>query len=426
MPRKASAKPEETDEKNEKKNERSIWKKRRGTKAKARPAKKQRLAEGDGEPMASRPAVTLLPRVHQGFQGQMDDEVRPSDSISQVGIGPYEKEGFKGVAASGAGSVKSELISEVPRKKKEDPKKKDEVKKEDEPHVAMGPPRPVRRAVPGRDRTMHPFQSPIFPPPPPPPVTPDTPPAAETAPIQPLLSQPLIASAVPAASAPPCLGAGSVAPPGQLQLSTVPSRSSAAVSYTCGKDMVFVELCCGRNSCLRQACVKVSVSYIGCHDCLQEKLVQMDIIELLSSVCQGCRIEPRVHRRFELGQCGTKIHVHISLPCTGGSPILNFRQQPREKHVEIFEELANSVDCLLKKVEEVHGEVSKSLELPANNHYWKSEVLRKVLSNQHLEFEGIVNGCSMKMFTKSQQPVGKRFRFMSNRKEVANRLAERF
>ena len=76
---------------------------------------------------------------------------------------------------------------------------------------------------------------------------------------------------------------------------------------------------------------------------------------------------------------------------------MNFRQQSREKHVEVFEELANSVDCLLKKVEEVYGQVSKSLELPANNQYWKSEVLRKVLSNQHLEFEGIANGCSMKM-----------------------------
>ena len=82
--------------------------------------------------------------------------------------------------------------------------------------------------------------------------------------------------------------------------------------------------------------------------------------------------------------------------------------------MEVFEELANSVDCLLKKVNEVYGQVSKSLEVPADNQYWKSEVLRKVLSNQHLEFEGIVNGCSMKMFTKSQQP-----------KEVANRLAER-
>ena len=56
------------------------------------------------------------------------------------------------------------------------------------------------------------------------------------------------------------------------------------------------------------------------------------------------------------------------------------------------------------------------LELPANNQYWKSEVLRKVLSNQHLEFEGIVNGCSMKMFTKGQQPVGKRFRLYVEQK----------
>ena len=172
--------------------------------------------------------------------------------------------------------------------------------------------------------------------------------------------------------------------------------------------------------------MEVGVSFVGCHDCLQEKAVQRGIIELISSVCQGRRIQPEAHRRFELGKCGTKIHSHVSLPCTGGSPILNCRQQSREKHVEVFEELANSVDCLLKKVEGVYGQVSKSLELPANNQYWKSEVLRKVLSNQHLEFEGIVNGCSMKMFTKSQQPVGKRFRFMSNRKEVANRLAERF
>ena len=76
--------------------------------------------------------------------------------------------------------------------------------------------------------------------------------------------------------------------------------------------------------------MEVGVSYIGCHDCLQEKAVQMEIIELLSSVCQGRRIEPKVHRRFERGQCGTKIHIHISLPCTGGSPVLNFRQQSRE------------------------------------------------------------------------------------------------
>ena len=55
--------------------------------------------------------------------------------------------------------------------------------------------------------------------------------------------------------------------PGQFQSSTIPSKSSA-ISYTHGKGMVFVELCCGRDSCLRQACMEVGVSYIGCHDCM--------------------------------------------------------------------------------------------------------------------------------------------------------------
>lgn len=70
-----------------KQNQPSIWKKRRGTKAKARPTKRQRVEDNDSEPLPSRPAVTLLPRVHQGFEAPMDDEVRPSDSIGQVGEG---------------------------------------------------------------------------------------------------------------------------------------------------------------------------------------------------------------------------------------------------------------------------------------------------------------------------------------------------
>ena len=159
------------------------------------------------------------------------------------------------------------------------------------------------------------------------------------------------------------------------------------------------------------------MSYIGCHDCLQEEEVQVEIRSILDSLhcCQGRRNQPKDHYRSD----------HVSLPRTGGSPILNFHQQSRQRRVEVFEEPANSVDCFLRKVQEVHGQVSKSLELPANNQCWKSEVLRQVLSNQHLEFvEGIVKGCSMKMFTKGQ--VGNRFRFMSKRKEVANRLAERF
>ena len=90
MPKKPAAEPEEGDEQ-AKETDPSIWRKRKGTQAKARPVKKKKTAEAEFQPTATRSPVTLLPRVHQEYQAPMDDEVRPSDSISQVGEGPYEK-----------------------------------------------------------------------------------------------------------------------------------------------------------------------------------------------------------------------------------------------------------------------------------------------------------------------------------------------
>ena len=65
---------------------------------------------------------------------------------------------------------------------------------------------------------------------------------------------------------------------------------------------------------------------------------------------------------------------------------LNFHQQSRQRHVEVSEEVANSVDCLFEKGS--RGLWTGIKELRAQ--YWKSEFLRKVLSNQRPEFEGIV------------------------------------
>ena len=104
-------------------------------------------------------------------------------SVLQIPSARSEK-GFNREAASIAmGSVKSEIISEVHEKKKEDVKKEDPEKKKEGPKV-MGPPPPVRRAGPGRDRTMHPLQSPMFPPPPPPPPTAPETPTAPTVPVE--------------------------------------------------------------------------------------------------------------------------------------------------------------------------------------------------------------------------------------------------
>lgn len=72
----------------------STWKKRRGTKAKARPSKRQRTEEKGEDPLPVRPAVTLLPRLHQTYEAPTEDEVKPSDSVSQIGEGSYVAEGF--------------------------------------------------------------------------------------------------------------------------------------------------------------------------------------------------------------------------------------------------------------------------------------------------------------------------------------------
>ena len=115
MPKKPAAKPDEPTP--------SIWRKRKGTQAKARSIKKKKVvAEGDVQPVATRPPVTLLPRLNQEVQPQQ--KMRRSHPIlfhMQVGIGPYEPEGF---GPEELKSVKSEAISEAPQKEEESKKKR--------------------------------------------------------------------------------------------------------------------------------------------------------------------------------------------------------------------------------------------------------------------------------------------------------------
>ena len=66
----------------------------KGSNIKARPGKRQKKNAPAKTEQPVRPAVTLLPRVHEGYKPPEEDEVKPGDSVSQVGVGPYEREGF--------------------------------------------------------------------------------------------------------------------------------------------------------------------------------------------------------------------------------------------------------------------------------------------------------------------------------------------
>ena len=53
-------------------------------------------------------------------------------------------------------------------------------------------------------------------------------------------------------------------------------------------------------------------------------------------VAESCIFRHDIQREEK----GCSVHVHVSLPCTGGSPLLNFcTTQVREQHTADFKEL---------------------------------------------------------------------------------------
>ena len=108
---------------------------------------------------------------------------------------------------------------------------------------------------------------------------------------------------------------------------------SQDVSYVKGSHThVVVELCCSGNSEMKQACKKIGVFYIGVHARMQCTDVLQAVVKLLrvassSMTCKGTKKD-------------CVVHDHVSLPCTGGSPLLNFcTNQVREQHTADFKEL---------------------------------------------------------------------------------------
>ena len=112
----------------------------------------------------------------------------------------------------------------------------------------------------------------------------------------------------------------------------VPSISQD-VSYVKGSHThVVVELCCSGDSEMTQAGKKIGVFYIGVH-------ARMQCTDVLQAVVKLLRVA------FSSMTCKDKkkdcsVHVHVSVPCTGGSPLLNFcANQVREQHTADFKEL---------------------------------------------------------------------------------------
>ena len=79
---------------------------------------------------------------------------------------------------------------------------------------------------------------------------------------------------------------------------------------------------------LSQACQKSGASYIGVHDHFEKVSVQDRVISLvdeaLNMMTMSASGERQLKREATDQALHPFLHVHVSLPCTGGSPLQNF------------------------------------------------------------------------------------------------------
>ena len=167
------------------------------------------------------------------------------------------------------------------------------------------------------------------------------------------------------------------------------SSVSQDVSYVKGSHThIVVELCCSGNSEMKQACKKIGVFYIRVHARMQCTDVLQAVVKLLrvassSMTCKGKKKD-------------CSVHVHFSLPCTGGSPLLNFcTNQVREQHTADFKELLGCLDEYFDACRKCDSKLTTTFELPHNNRYWKLCEIKEFGNRFGLDHAGIVSCCQI-------------------------------
>ena len=102
-------------------------------------------------------------------------------------------------------------------------------------------------------------------------------------------------------------------------------------------DLIVIELCCGRSSELSQATKRLNATYVGVHDHLESPSLRQQVLRALMTAGTGRK------------RC--LIYCHVSLPCTGGSPLLNFSKPGvREHHQVKFLNLLSSLGGYLSGI----------------------------------------------------------------------------
>ena len=165
--------------------------------------------------------------------------------------------------------------------------------------------------------------------------------------------------------------------------------------------IAMLEVCCSAKSALSQECSHQGIPYAG----VIQKMQKLHVYK------QACAI---VHRWRE---DGCWVHVHLSTPCSAGSPLKNFTKdyEPSPADVE-WDSVMKSAGRYLQL-----GDAC-SFELPRYNNVWSRFGTQQTLCRARLMHECHVHLCQTGVRSRSGLPVGKQLRFMSSEPMFARRL----
>ena len=171
------------------------------------------------------------------------------------------------------------------------------------------------------------------------------------------------------------------------------------------QDVAFVEVCCGTNSALREACKVARMPYIGI-------VKRMETPDMFQKVKEFVEVHQQLGYRW--------VHVHASTPCSSGSPLKNFSATIESEADRSWKGIMENVSKYL-----LLGN-SRSFELPRNNNIWKREETKRVLKQCGLQFDAEVFLCQTGMQAPNGLPIGKVLIFCSASAGFCNLLTKRF
>ena len=168
--------------------------------------------------------------------------------------------------------------------------------------------------------------------------------------------------------------------------------------------LAVVEVCCAEFSSFRNACEYSRIPYIGIMSGMQTS-------GTFSKVRQCVR---------EWKQRGLWVHVHASIPCTGGSPLNNFRSDPSVMTAaqQEWPELIHAVSRYLNLGDDA------SFELPLHNSNWTKPETQKMITDCQLRFQTSVRLRRFGVTSRSQTLVGKELRFQCFSQAFATYLSK--